>query len=167
MPIIPPSTAKSCIILSMVFGGSHIAVDHPLRATPIIARRPGYDQPSLVVTDSHHGRLPVMSHRLSPALGAICLHYVTVFWTTESLMNMKMFYDTSGSLFRYLLMVNSSKVSKVKLYIALVKPALEGDGCILRCLLAFVRDEYWLKLAGRERSREKQESREIMEGRKE
>ena len=33
--------------------------------------------------------------------------------------------------------------------------------------LALVRDEYWLKLAGPERSRETQESRKIMEGRKE
>ena len=29
--------------------------------------------------------------------------------------------------------------------------------------MALVRDEYWFKLAGRERSREKQESREFME----
>ena len=29
--------------------------------------------------------------------------------------------------------------------------------------MALVRDEYWLKLAGRERTREKRESREIME----
>ena len=32
--------------------------------------------------------------------------------------------------------------------------------------MALVRDEYWIKLAGRERSREKRESREIMEGKK-
>ena len=31
-------------------------------------------------------------------------------------------------------------------------------------MVALVRDEYWLKLAGRERSREKGESREIMDG---
>ena len=30
-------------------------------------------------------------------------------------------------------------------------------------MLALARDEYWLKLTGRERSRDKQESREIME----
>ena len=33
--------------------------------------------------------------------------------------------------------------------------------------MALVRDEYWLKLAYRERSREKRESGEIMKGRKE
>ena len=33
--------------------------------------------------------------------------------------------------------------------------------------MALVLDEYWLKLAGQERSREKRESREIMGGRKE
>ena len=33
--------------------------------------------------------------------------------------------------------------------------------------MALVRDEYWLKLAGRKRSMEKRESTEIMEGRKE
>ena len=45
-----------------------------------------------------------------------------------------------------------------------MKPAPEGDGVFsgARC-----RDEYWLKLAGRERSREKRESREVMEGKKE
>ena len=32
--------------------------------------------------------------------------------------------------------------------------------------MALVRDEYWLKLAGRKKSREKRERREIMEGRK-
>ena len=60
-----------------------------------------------------------------------------------------------------------SKVSKVKLYIAPVKPAPEGDRVFSGALLALVHDEYWLKLAGRERSRETRESREIMEGRKE
>ena len=33
--------------------------------------------------------------------------------------------------------------------------------------MALVRDEYWLNLASRERIREKRESREIKEGRKE
>ena len=32
--------------------------------------------------------------------------------------------------------------------------------------MALVRHEYWLKLVGRERSRETRESREILEGRK-
>ena len=32
--------------------------------------------------------------------------------------------------------------------------------------MALVRDVYWLKLAGRERSRETRESREIVEGRR-
>ena len=71
-------------------------------------------------------------------------------------------------MFRYIyIYISKVKKSKVKLYIAPVKPAPEGDGEVLRCLLALVRDEYWLKLAGRERSRETRESREIMEGRKE
>ena len=39
--------------------------------------------------------------------------------------------------------------------------------CIFRCLLSLVLDDYWLKLAGRERNMERRESRGIKEGRNE